>query len=231
MSKRIGTLGEKSLHAALKASLATPGDRLEAPLGGYVVDVVRGNVCIEIQTGNFSGARRKLNALLETNPVRLVYPIAAERYILRLNTDGEIISRRKSPKRGTIYEIFKELVSLAELIKHPRFGLDVVFTHEEQVWRDDGKGSWRRKHWSIVDHRLIAITESHSFETPADFATLLPDDLPPKFMTSHIAAGLKIPRPLAGKMAYCLRSMGAIEVVVRGIGKGKPYLYKRFDSG
>jgi hypothetical protein len=50
----IGLLNEKSLHSALKHWYARPGDRLESPLDGYVVDILRGDHVIEIQTRNFA---------------------------------------------------------------------------------------------------------------------------------------------------------------------------------
>ena len=71
----IGTYQEKSLHAALKDWYASPGDLTEHPVDGYVVDLVRGNELIEIQTRNFAAIKRKLSQLLEEHPVRLVHPI------------------------------------------------------------------------------------------------------------------------------------------------------------
>jgi hypothetical protein len=51
----IGAIGEGPLHAAIKAILARPGDRLEVPLGGFVVDLVRADgELVEVQTGGFS---------------------------------------------------------------------------------------------------------------------------------------------------------------------------------
>jgi hypothetical protein len=37
----IGVLREGPLHAAIKAMLAAPGDRLEVPVGRFVIDLVR----------------------------------------------------------------------------------------------------------------------------------------------------------------------------------------------
>ncbi len=228
MTRRIGTLSEKSLHAALKLYIATPGDLIESPAAGYIVDIVRGDTCIEIQTRNFSNARRKLETLLVTHAVRLVYPVAAERWITRITTDGEVISRRKSPRRGTVYEMFRELVRLPALATHPRFVLDVVMIHEEQVWRDDGAGSWRRKKWSIADRRLLAVVEHRAFESLTDYLALLPD-VPPTFTVSDVHQGLKsagaaVDRAVIGKMIYCLRGMGGIEQVGKA---GKAILYQR----
>jgi hypothetical protein len=58
----IGLLNEKPLHASLKQWYARPGDRFEVPVDGFVIDVVRDDLLIEIQTRNFSSLKRS-NAL------------------------------------------------------------------------------------------------------------------------------------------------------------------------
>ena len=83
----IGTLSEKSLHSALKAWYARAGDQLEVKVDGFHIDIVRGKALIEIQTTNFSSQKRKLNTLIEKHPVRLVFPIAQEKWIIRLAED------------------------------------------------------------------------------------------------------------------------------------------------
>lgn len=230
MARRIGTLGEKSLHAALKAGYAQPGDRLEYPLDNYIVDIFRpgddthSDQCIEIQTRSLGKLKHKLTALLDRCPVRLVYPVAQERYIVRITADGERISRRKSPRRGTIYQVFPELVSFPTLAAHPHFTLDVVLTREEEIWMDDGRGSWRRKRWSIYDRHLLDVFQVVSLATCADFAVLLPADLPALFDTRELAQALGQSRSLAQKMVYCLRAMGVVEVIGK---RGHAALYQR----
>ena len=51
---RIGLINEKPLHASLKQWYARPGDRFEVPVDGFVIDIVRDNLLIEIQTRNFA---------------------------------------------------------------------------------------------------------------------------------------------------------------------------------
>src|ERR671934_185618 len=80
----ISLLNEHPLHASLKHWYARPGDRLEAALDGYIVDILRGNHIIEIQTGSFAAIRRKVRALSRHYHVTLVYPVAHERWILTL---------------------------------------------------------------------------------------------------------------------------------------------------
>ena len=65
----IGTLHEGALHAQLKEWYRRPGDRLEERVAGYVVDLVRGEVLVEVQTGGFAPLRRKLEQLSCRHPV------------------------------------------------------------------------------------------------------------------------------------------------------------------
>ena len=221
----IGTYQEKSLHAALKDWYASPGDLTEHPVDGYVVDLVRGNELIEIQTRNFAAIKRKLSQLLEEHPVRLVHPIPQQKWIVRLERDGEtVLSRRRSPKRGSLLDVFDELVSIPSLIGHPRFSLEVLLVEVEETRCQDGRGSWRRRGWSIQDQILVGVERRHRFHGPEDFADHLPATLPEMFTSSQIAARLGVRRNQGQKIAYCLRHMGAICLVGK---QGNAYEYSR----
>ncbi len=224
-SKGIGTLGEGSLHAALKSWYAQPGDVLEEAVGGYVIDIRRDDLLIEIQTGNFTAIRRKLFDLTRKHPVRLVYPVARERWIVRQAGQAwETVSRRRSPKHGSPVYVFDELVRFPALIDHPHFSLEVLLIQEEIIWRDDGRGSWRRRGWSVYDRRLLDVLDRLLLASADDCAALLPADLPALFSTADLAGGLGESRRLAQRMAYCLREMGMIKVS----GKcGNALLYRR----
>lgn len=240
MPARIGTLAEKSLHAQLKQLYAQPGDRLEYALDGYVIDIARpwegaaaedcpdaaaqAYRCIEIQTRHLSSMKAKLAALLDRRPVHVVAPIAARCTIARMDAHGAIVSRRRSPKRGSVYHIFPELVGLPALIHHPHFSLEVLLIDEEQVWRDDGRGSWRRRRWSIYDRRLLAVHDAVQLVAAADFGALLPPDLPALFDCRTLAAAIGQPHALAQKMAYCLRHMGVLAPAGK---RGNALLYAR----
>ena len=56
----IGLLNEKPLHASLKQWYARPGDRFEVAVDGFVIDIVRDDLLIEIQTRNFAPSSRSL---------------------------------------------------------------------------------------------------------------------------------------------------------------------------
>lgn len=209
----IGTLQETSLHSALKAWYAHPGDRLEVLIDGFYIDIVRSELLIEIQTRNFSAIKNKLSKLLESHPVHLVHPIAAEKWILRYdNETGKLIERRKSPKRGRYEHIFTELVRIPQMITYPNFSLELLLVKEEEIRRNDGRGSWRRKGWSIVDRKLLDVVDRLTLEKPQDFRRLLPSGLPEVFTSLDVAEMGKMPRYLAQKATYCLRKMDIVQI-------------------
>lgn len=222
-SHRIGTLNEKPLHAALKEWYAQPGDQFEVLMDGLVVDIVRGDLLVEIQTCNLASIKRKLMGLVEHHPVRVVYPIAQEKWIVRLAEDGSPASRRRSPKRGAIEQVFGELVHVPALLAHPNFSIEVLFIQEEELRRYDGRRGWRRGGWVIHERRLVQVVGRHLLESPADAGALLPAALPAPFTTSDLAAAIAGPRRLAQQMVYCLREMGALAPVGR---RGRAILYR-----
>jgi len=220
------TLNEKPLHAAIKRWYARPGDRLEVPLDGYFIDLIQDDLLVEIQTGSFGAIRRKLFDLCARYPVRLVYPIAAEKWIVTLAQDGSGAgTRRKSPRRGRVEDLFSEIIYLPGLMKAENFSLEVLLIQEEEVRRkDDSRRGWRRKGWVKQESRLIQVLDRRVFNTPADLGTLLPASLPEPFTTRELAASARQPVRLAQKIVYCLREMGVLTLVGK---RGRSYLYER----
>src|SRR5215213_11411373 len=150
----IGLLNEKALHASLKQWYARPGDRLEVPVDGFVIDIVRDDLLIEIQTSNFTSIKSKLTNLARRHRVRLIYPIVQEKWIVRVaNGNGAESIRRKSPKRGRLEDLFWELVSIPQLLLNPNFSLEVLMIREEEVRRYEAKRRVRRG-WLIEGRRL-----------------------------------------------------------------------------
>ncbi len=203
----INTFRESSLHAALKTWYGRSGDQFEQPVDGYVIDLVRGQQLIEIQTGNFTAMKAKLKALLPNHSVRLVYPVAQQKWIVRETADGQLVRRRKSPRRGQYLDVFGELVRIPLLIAHPNLTLELLLTHQDEIWRDDGQGSWRRKGWSIHDRRLLQVVEYALFATPADLLALLPNDLPQPFTNRDLADAVNGRVRLAQQTTYTLRHL------------------------
>jgi hypothetical protein len=213
----IGTLNEGALHAQLKEWYREPGDRLEQTVDGFVVDLVRGDLHVEFQTGGFAPLRKKLAALVEGHRVRLVAPVAVSRRIVRLSDDGEIVSARRSPKHGCVHDVFDRLVSFPALLEHPNFELEVVLTHEEEVRRLQPGRAYRRHGWVVQGRSLLGVERSLLLAAPVDAARLLPE-LAATFDTADLAAASCIDRRLAQRMAYCLRALNVITPVGKRAG-------------
>ena len=218
----IGTLAEKSLHAGLKEWYGRSGDQFEVRVDGFVIDIVRDDLLIEIQTRHLYAMKRKLTELLKRRRIHLILPIAYEKWIVRQTAAGSFISRRKSPKRGRLIDIFSELVRIPHLLHNPNLTIEAALTQEEEILRDDGQGSWRRKHWSLFDRCLLAVNEQRVFTSLPDYAALLPVDLLRPFTNRQLADALNCRPNLAQKMSYTLREAGLLEVAGK---KGKAYCY------
>jgi hypothetical protein len=217
----IGLLNEKPLHASLKTWCAQPGDRFETVLDEFVIDIVRDDLLLEIQTGNFPSIKSKLTRLVRSHHVRLVYPIPREKWIVKLETLGGRATRRKSPKCGRVEDLFRGMVSFPQLLAHPNFSLEVLMTREEEVRRYEGKRRWRKRGWVTEERRLLEVVDRRLFEEPADWLALLPEGLE-SFTAGDLAEAMDIRRDLAQKMAYCLRTVRAIDLVGR---RGRANLY------
>lgn len=221
----IGELNERSLHRALKARYASAGGVTEQTVDGFVADVVAGGRVFEIHTGGFRPLRRKLPRLLERYPVTLVHPVARDRYIVKVPADPNAPpTRRKSPKHGSVFDVFPALASIPALLAHPNMTLEVVMTVEEEVRGMNGRGSWRRGGWAILDRRLVDVVETCTITSMADLFALLDADLPDRFTTRDVTAAMKSPRRLGQIAAFCFREGGVSQVCGK---EGNALVYRR----
>jgi len=224
---RIGTLNERSLHAALKRWYAEPGDRFEVPVDGFVADIVRGDLIIEIQTGSASAMRRKIASLLARHPVRVALPVAARKTIVRVDRSATESIGRLSPRRGEWIDAFSELVSLRDVLGDPNLSVDVLLIHEEEI-RGPKATRRRWKDWSVLDRRLVEVIDCVTFQEPLDYLAFVPPSIEEPFTTADLADALGRPRRQTQKLAYTLRHLGAL----RSVGKqGNAILYARCVTG
>jgi hypothetical protein len=220
----IGTLREKPLHASLKRWYARPGDGVEVPVDGFVIDLVREDLLIEVQTRGFSSMKQKVTTLLHHgHRLRIVHPIPVDKWIVKVDADGAVLSRRRSPKHGSPIDVFAELVSFPDLLAHPHLEIEVLLTIEEEYRRHTPGRSWRRKGWTVVERRLIEVVDTLALRRTEELTGLLPDDLPEPFTTADLAEKLGRPRRTAQQMAYCLRKVEAIVAVGK---RGNAVVYR-----
>jgi hypothetical protein len=222
----IGTLNEGALHAQLKHWYQRPDDRTERVIDGFVVDLVRGDLLVEIQTGSFAPLRRKLELLTRQHPVRLVAPLPLVRRIIRLSDEGERLSARRSPRRGRPEDIFNRLVSIPSLLCRSHFELELLLTQQDEFRVYHGR-AFRRHGWVVAGRRLVSVEQCIRISSPDDAARLLPPNLPELFDTAQLAEAAAIERRLAQQMTYCLRALGVLQTAGK---RGNAIVHRRTDK-
>lgn len=223
-SAGIGTLGEKQLHAALKHHYSTPGSLQEVPLEGYIADVVSDQGIIEIQTRGLSRLRKKLEKFLSRAPVTVVYPIPRHKWLCWIDPTTGGVSRRKSPKTGTPYHAFPELYGLKPLLPHPGLRIRLVLLDLEEYRLLDGRGKDKKKGSTKGDRVPLSLVQEICLDSPADYAQLIPEALPPTFTSKDYAAAARIPLRTGQTALNVLRAVGAVEQVGK---QGAFFLYQR----
>jgi len=223
----IGTLNEGALHAQVKDWYRRRGDRIEHVVDDFVVDHVRGDLLVEIQSGGFAPLRRKLELLTRQHRLRLVAPLPLVRTISRLSDEGELLSARRSPRRGRVEDIFSRLVSIPSLLCRPRFELELLLTHQDELRVYRQGQAFRRHGWVVAGRRLVSVERCVRIASPDDAASLLPPGLPELFDTAQLAEAAAIERRLAQQMVYCLRALGVLHPTGK---RGNAIVHRRTDA-
>ncbi|MCL2079775.1 MAG: hypothetical protein FWH17_08045 [Oscillospiraceae bacterium] len=221
----IGTLGEKTLHSAIKHYIEPDSSKHEVKIGAFVADIVTDEGIIEIQTRAFDKLRKKLAAFLEISPVMLVYPLPRVKYLMWIDgKTGDVSKKRKSPKLGNIGNAIPELYKIKPFLNHPNFHLLILLVDLEEYrylngWSKDGKrGSTR------CDRVPIGIAEEIHIKCVADFAKFIPQSLPDGFTSKTFREVTKTSLKNAQTTLHILNHLG----IVRRVGKqGNLHIYER----
>ena len=219
----IGTLNESPLHAVLKLYCEPRYELHEIDVGGYVADIANEVGCIEIQTRNFGAMTKKLSRLLEQSVVTLVYPVAGIKWVLWIDTEsGEVIPRRKSPKKWQPAHVFYELYQIRDLLDHPHLRLKVVVLEMEEYKYLDGWDKTKKRNATRATRIPLDILDEIDVACPDDLTMLLPE-LPRQFTTADVAKSGALSDSSAQKAVKLLTDLG----IARRVGKkGRRYLYE-----
>jgi hypothetical protein len=216
----IGTANESSLHRALKFHYADSGE-IEAERDGFVCDAIGPEgEAVEVQTSGFAALKNKLPALAAKGKVRLIYPVIVNKTIELYDTEGNLLSRRKSPRKGTIWDLFRELVYAPALASLPRLTIELALVDVCERRVNDGKGSWRRKGVSIEDRSLELWRESVILKNKAAWRRFLP--VTGEFTVKQLAKNAKIRPALARKTVYVLEKAGFVKKLRK---EGRSWLF------
>jgi stalled ribosome alternative rescue factor ArfA len=206
----IGTNNESSLHRDLKFRYAGQDGETEAEVAGFVADGINAEgEYIEVQTGSFGPLRKK--ALVLQGRLRVVYPVIISKYIEVFNKKGKLQYRRKSPRRGSAWDLFNVLVYAPDLPLIPGLVIELALVDAAEQRVQDGKGSWRRRGISIHDRQMLALHETITLEKPSDYIRFIPFKKNEKFTSALLAQRTGIPVDLARKALYVLVRLGIVK--------------------
>jgi len=223
-------MNESSLHRKLKFRYAGKGGKTEVAAGEYIADGRRKNgEYIEIQTGSFAPLKNKVKELAEGGNVRIIHPVGVKKIIEVYKPGksgkepyGTLLYRRKSPLKGSQWDIFDALLSAPLLPLIPGLSIEIALVDILEKRIKDGKGSWRRKGISLYDKELAAWHESIVLGKPADYLRFIPFKKKEEFTSSLLAQREGIDAETARKALYILTKM---KIVKRKGKKGNAWVY------
>ena len=223
-SMGIGTLSEKTVHAVLKAFYESDPEHQEIPVENFVADILRDGEIIEIQTRGFNKLRRKLDTFLKYYPVTIVYPIVHTKYLYWIDEEtGEISSKRKSPKTGTIYDAVPELYKIKMYLNNPNLHLCLVLIDADEYRLLNGWSRDRKRGSSRFDRIPTELVDEFYIGGPADYKCFIPEGLSNGYTSKNFAKAARIPVGYAQTLLGILYSLNIVE---RTGKKGRAYTYR-----
>ena len=231
--RKIGTMNESSLHRKLKFQYAGKGGRTEVSAGEYIADGRRKDgEYIEIQTGNFAPLKEKVKEFARNGNVRVIHPVGIKKIIEVYKPAkreenvpyGPLLYRRKSPLKGSQWNIFDALLSAPLLPLTPGLTIEIALVDILEKRVKDGKGSWRRKGISLYDKELAAWHESIILGKPKDYLRFIPFKKKEEFTSALLAEREGIDTGTARKALYILTKM---KIVKRKRKTGNSWVYVR----
>lgn len=214
--KGIGTLSEYRLHSALKYYVQPDPDMHEIRRGGFVCDAEYGDAVFEIQTKAFERLRRKLDKLLASGTVTVVYPIIKEKLIITTAPHTGESAKRKSPRKGSLYDVFPELYKIRSYLSVPGFHLRLLSVGVTELRISGSPQNKKSRRRRPKEYRKAEIIPSQLFDDitltcPDDYRIFLPKELPELFFSRDLARTAGISMQLAGIVLLILYDLKIIE--------------------
>ena len=245
----IGTLREKRLHACIKRYLCPDEACHERPVGDLlredgakprrmVADILTDGHIMEVQTGGFFPLREKIGWYLTHTPCRVtvVHPIPAVKYLSWIDpADGSILSRTKSPKKGRVKDVAKELYWVSDFIGDPRFSVRLLLLELEEYRLADGWSRDKKRGSNRYERFPTALLGDVTLWTPADYAAyFLPPTLSapdgegndPVFTAAAYAKATGIRGKATYSMLRLLEGLALLEETEEKVGRSRGYRVK-----
>ena len=221
----IGTLSEKTLHKILKLYVDHDTSHHEVEFMGSVLDVKGEDTIYEIQTRNYDKLLPKLKKILPHERVTVVCPLATEKRVRWVDKDsGEISAPNRSPKREGIFDAFKMLFGIRDVIRDKNLTVRVLFMSVEDFRNLDGYGRDKKHRSTRMERIPCDIFYELELKAPSDYAVYIPDTLGDEFVATELAGAIK---RTARYTYYILKLLVAAGAICEHSRRGRAVVYKR----
>ena len=220
----IGTLSEKKIHAALKYYVQPDKDKHEIKFSGGVADALSDDGVFEIQTRDFYRLTKKLEILLKSGSVTVVYPIVAEKTLYITDTETGLRVVRKSPQKMNAYNVFNELYGIRRFLnsENLHIRLITVKAEENKAVRFIGKKRKVAKtlHSELIPTELLA---DETLKAPSDYLKFIPSGIKEEFTSADFSRAAKISREISQRTLLILSELNVVSRVAKS---GNAYVYR-----
>lgn len=218
-----GTLQEKTIHEAVKDFYCYDHEFQEQKRGRYIADIAVGDEIWEIQTRAFDRLRGKLNAFLPDHHVTVIHPVPVEKKVYWLEEEtGTITGGRRSPKKGTPYDIFRELYKIRPFLANPNLSVHIFLMDMEEYKLLNGWSKDRKRGAARYDRLPGKLRDIVRLEKREDYRIFLPETLPEFFTSKDLTKAAHIPVQSARICLLILRDLKLVELCGKQ-GRGNLY--------
>ena len=219
---RFELYAEKRLHRILKDFISEEEGTQEVSVGRYTADLLVGNEITEIQTKSLRSLAPKLAYYLGETEYRVtvLHPILAEKRLIRADREtGEVLSIKRSPKRGRSLDGLAELYGIASLLPNERLRIRFLFLRADEV-----------RYSERVRYRKTGVYDSELFPRELLGETVLKEredyrEFLPEGVTDFTAAEYGKHTKLRGRHLYSALNTLCAVGLLRREREGKKYRY------
>lgn len=220
----IGMQSEKTLHAVLKNYIDPDEDHQEIPIDNYVADIYHDGRITEIQTAHMDAMRARLRCFLPQYPVRIVYPVPAEKWIIWVDPDtGELLKKNRSPLRGSFYHAFRELYRIRPFLLDPNLSFELMLIDLDEYRLLDGWSRDRKRGSHRYDRIPVRLRDRMVLTCPQDYMQFVPADLEEPFTSAELAKAVGFRKKGFSTVLLILTEAGVVERIGK---RGNSWLYR-----
>ena len=245
----IGTYSEKRLHVALKRFISDDPDCYEKKIiaeedgtpvqadskkrgrRSCIADVLYGDTVYEIQTASLYPLKSKLEFLLNrtNHPVVIVHPLIAVKWVSWIDpASGEVSKRHRSPKKGNILSMARDLYAIKSFLGHERLRLLLPVIEAEEYRMLDGWGNGGKRGSSRFERYPISLIDIVELSSSDDYIeAFLPEHIPVSFTASEYARAMKIRGMAPYSLLSVLCELGAVR---KGEKVGRSFIYHKSNK-